>query len=889
MEAKHGLRESFRELDSLWRRVAELEEAQHHDTYPGPSPQRTLPTSAPEPPFAIDGEISSYQGLHHHMFPQNTTGIITEPGTDGGQTSHANMPLISNASATNQSYDYLTSNNEQGMTPALPLRPGIRWNGPMLMSSQPQRVAPQAHSNLPSSTYDTHIQNDPSTMSESYANPDDRNIHNNASENAEAATPEHGHYGHSSALDFMRQVQTVLKGTGWNQDPASEGTEDAQTATHDHHSTSHPTSSRSISNKGVHRFGLDHFAVPSRRDADILVESYWMWVDSLYPFLDRATFQKKYEAIWTSAKDQPQVHSPHHRNSSIISDHSDGDLDSDRRLFYCVLNGVFALGCQFEPSIDLRERSASSLIFWQRAKKLLELDLDIFNEGSLQLVQASLLMGLYLQSTELSGACWNLVGIAVRTAQALGLHENVMESSGDEPDSEDAELKERLWGGCVLLDRSLSMTYGRPSMVIPRKSLKHDSKTNSSLEPEEPPTSSGNTPSPAPFFYQALELHEILGCILAEFYDKSTAHASDKSLPSSPQISRASIIKAHIFVQRISTGDFQSLLSFDNALLAWRSKLPDILRPENHETPPTRSGTRDFSTQPFQSTKEFTILKRQAVVLHARYLHTRVLLFRPLLLKQLADSQQKDEAGKGEARLERSVLDKTMFMQASRMCITMAQELESMLTKNIQGGGQTMPEWWSTVYYLYTCATVQLAGRSCPSLCKEVGWDGLKQSWKNCLYGLQAYRSCSLSARRSCKVLELIDKRSWESQPVPRFPNNGTQPMQPMQPTQRTTLSSLDQPGKNVTDSTNPWLAVAPAFANVQSADLMSWDQTTFDPNLGVSFADANANWAQTPIDMAWLSTLPFEMEFNTAPLSLASSSVQREVYPSRGRVICPR
>ena len=162
------------------------------------------------------------------------------------------------------------------------------------------------------------------------------------------------------------------------------------------------------------------------------------------------------------------------------------------------------------------------------------------------------------------------------------------------------------------------MTYGRPSMVTPRISLKQDIGSISNLLPERLTVSSSITSSQTRFYDHALELHETLGCILAEFYDRSTAHASNSSLSSSPQNPCASIIKAQIFVQRISTGDFQSLLNFDNKLLAWRSKLPRNMRPENYEIPLTLSGTGNVRSQAPQNIKELTIVKRQAVVLHAR-------------------------------------------------------------------------------------------------------------------------------------------------------------------------------------------------------------------------------------------------------------------------------
>ncbi len=61
-----------------------------------------------------------------------------------------------------------------------------------------------------------------------------------------------------------------------------------------------------------------------------------------------------------------------------------------------------------------------SRVFYARAKSLLSF--DMLGRGSIGLVQALLLMGQYLQSTESSGLCWNVVGLAIRVAQRIGLH-----------------------------------------------------------------------------------------------------------------------------------------------------------------------------------------------------------------------------------------------------------------------------------------------------------------------------------------------------------------------------------------------------------------------------------------------------------------------------------
>lgn len=101
-------------------------------------------------------------------------------------------------------------------------------------------------------------------------------------------------------------------------------------------------------------------------------------------------------------------------------------------------------------------------MFWNRCKELLEMDFDLFNRPCLELVQALLFMGVYLQSTaELTGACWNIVGVAIRLAQALGLHASFSLRAGKEyqvgsrlsKEGKTHSLRMRTWAGCVLMDR----------------------------------------------------------------------------------------------------------------------------------------------------------------------------------------------------------------------------------------------------------------------------------------------------------------------------------------------------------------------------------------------------------------------------------------------------
>lgn len=168
------------------------------------------------------------------------------------------------------------------------------------------------------------------------------------------------------------------------------------------------------------------YVLPSRKTADTLIEVYWNSVHPLYPFLDFRQFQSMYEGIWAG---EPS--------------------ESDESVMMCTLNVVFALASQFSESLAPRERETSARKYFDRAQDLL--NLDLWDLGSVQLVQCLLLMGQYLQSTNSPHQAWMVTGLTVRIAEGLGLH--LPETSVRIDDVHQRELVRRLWHGCVVMDR----------------------------------------------------------------------------------------------------------------------------------------------------------------------------------------------------------------------------------------------------------------------------------------------------------------------------------------------------------------------------------------------------------------------------------------------------
>lgn len=77
-------------------------------------------------------------------------------------------------------------------------------------------------------------------------------------------------------------------------------------------------------------------------------------------------------------------------------------------------------------------------------------------------MQYLLLTCQYLQGTQRSVETWTIHGLAVKAAFQLGLHSTAGSSRFSHLDQ---EIRKRTWYGCVVLDRTLSMTFGRPAAI----------------------------------------------------------------------------------------------------------------------------------------------------------------------------------------------------------------------------------------------------------------------------------------------------------------------------------------------------------------------------------------------------------------------------------------
>lgn len=216
------------------------------------------------------------------------------------------------------------------------------------------------------------------------------------------------YFGSSSAGSFTRQIRRAIEtklGTSINTEH--------QPPSHPPRSTqSHPHPAINDANR----------VLPTRRQADHLLDMYWTYVDPLYPFLERETWDACYRGIFAGTA-----------------------IDGEEHVFLATLNVILALATQLDESQAPRQRDGVSAAYFGRAQELVPL--NTWEGGSIELVQYLLLTSQYLQSTDHPHQTWMTVGSVVRIAQGLGLH--FVETA----DKAERELYRRVWYGCVLMDR----------------------------------------------------------------------------------------------------------------------------------------------------------------------------------------------------------------------------------------------------------------------------------------------------------------------------------------------------------------------------------------------------------------------------------------------------
>ncbi|KAL5603463.1 hypothetical protein FOVSG1_006213 [Fusarium oxysporum f. sp. vasinfectum] len=313
------------------------------------------------------------------------------------------------------------------------------------------------------------------------------------------------------------------------------------------------------------------YELPPRKQADHLINTYWSFVDPLFPVLSKPHFMHSYSALFSGSP-----------------------VDTNERMLVSTLNTMFALSIQLQESLKPNQREHLSGKYFRRAQELLRL--PIWERGSIELIQCLLVMSQYLQCTNKPHETWMVVGAAVRIAQGLGLH---LPETWTSPSNDlEAALKRQIWQACIFMDRMICALHGRPMMIS-------ETLASTVIVPQRPSSSQQNKDDQLPyqdFFTKTLELYEITNHTVQKFY--SPAHTR------SQYVDHPGIVKPSQDEEKLAI-----IIQVDGCLSRWEHSLPAHLKLGNSEYQPD------------------DICRRQATILHLRLLHSRILLFRPMLAR----------------------------------------------------------------------------------------------------------------------------------------------------------------------------------------------------------------------------------------------------------------
>ncbi|KAL2817920.1 fungal-specific transcription factor domain-containing protein [Aspergillus cavernicola] len=474
-------------------------------------------------------------------------------------------------------------------------------------------------------------------------------------------------------------------------------------------------------------YRFDDFALPPRTLADHLVTCFFDKVYILYPFFHRPAFEAAYQNLWR-AESESNIPLTNLR----IGLGSGTESGPKSIVFHCALNLIFALGCQF-ADIAPEEVELVAHSFFLRAKRFIGLDfLDI---NTLGVVQTLLITALFLQTSPYPSRCWHSVGVACRVALGLGLHESDILATLTPMES---DIRRRTWHGCVMMDITVSMTYGRPSMTTHLAPLPPPSDSDMSGE-----AGTGERSLMA-FYTEAIKLYAILDTILADVYNAQRGLSRQRQ--SEPPTK--------------GLGKLDTVLEIESQLTLFEANLPSFLKWSAGASP------IDADSNPDQA------IARQKNVLRARYIHLYLLLCRPIFT-QLYSERVRSRDSSGGPNLQsnsalqsiatRSTLYSSMSIKCATACVMAAIDLTHLVHETYQTNAADA--WWYNGFYVSTAAIVLLMAFSAPSMLDPFTMDKAREAWSEAMTVLGFMATFRRSASNTLQFLQAAYRQAVPSDP----------------------------------------------------------------------------------------------------------------------------
>ncbi|KAJ5934756.1 hypothetical protein N7466_004303 [Penicillium verhagenii] len=352
-----------------------------------------------------------------------------------------------------------------------------------------------------------------------------------------------------------------------------------------------------------------------------------------------------------------------------------------RKTWLGLLNMILAMATITADSegASADTRIAESDVFYQRGLGLcggelwrgttLELGRDFVTYTGT--VQFHLLTGQYLQGTQKSVQVWTVHGLAVKGALQLGLHS---QHASRQFDPLEQESRKRTWYCCIMLDRTLSMTFGRPA-AIPDSYVKLELPSVHQFESSSDVVDAETSSLSVSFFNCTITLYKNLWKILDCLYGQNIG--CDDPLDISPTFT-------HIF-------------QLQEGLFSWEKALPVslqlITKTSMDEIPREKLPNTYYSSWKFR------------VILTLRFLNLKILLHRPILVRFIMASRSPDR-DTYDIRMLRS-----MGLSIVESCTDSAMQIIDLVYRVVSDPElkkSLLGAYWYSLYYTFNAALVIL-------------------------------------------------------------------------------------------------------------------------------------------------------------------------------------
>ncbi|KAL4928070.1 putative C6 transcription factor [Aspergillus undulatus] len=441
------------------------------------------------------------------------------------------------------------------------------------------------------------------------------------------------------------------------------------------------------------------YYLPPDHETTSLIDQYWATTGMLYPFLHEETFRDTYAQL--------------KRGSTAT-----------RRTWLGLLNMVLAMATHTKVlSRDQERQRALPETFYRRANKLCAE--YVMTGASLEIVQYLLLVSLYMQETRSSMQAWSTHGLAVKIALQLGLHSS---EASKRYSPVEREIRKRTWFGCMVLDRSLSMTFGRPAS-IPEHYCRLELPGYFDLfEPRERQIEARRRCRHSTDFFNAtIRLYSITGNVIDHLYDGNLG--SEEKIPNYELIAR--------------------VLRMRHLLETWVAGLPFHISLLN---------SKDCS---LQLGKDVGI-DRFRLLLTLRYHNLRILIHRVVLVR-LCDSIDDYHDGQGQEYDPMALQDiARSTTQISTESAAQIIDIVRFVVDSEWLQPRRLGSWWFTLYYTFDAAlvlfTVSLLTKhsSCVPIIPPSAIDSAKQTFLSCIEPLRRLDESNHTIERCCRCLQTL-------------------------------------------------------------------------------------------------------------------------------------